>query len=516
MGNMCDNFIIYEDNKNEFQIWQGLVGAHYTPYVDSLGNLSWTNNGNLPNPPTVNIAGRGLNIVGIVDADTDLPETANNYDAYLVGTEAPYSAYIYDDGEWYNLGIVGKGDKGDKGDPGEGVPTGGTTGQVLKKASNANYDTEWGSVEALPTGGTTGQVLAKKSNTNYDIEWVNQSGGADPATATPLMDGTAAIGSSAKYAREDHVHPLYNQFVRPNLLDNWYFVGGGSQQGGGQFPINQRGQVSYTSSGYGIDRWKTSNSSLSVTIQNGQVDIANSHTTTRYTFEQYLNSPSALRGKTVVGSILFSDGTLKTGSGSIPATVPGSNTNVNLFNFGTNCTYRIEVRSDGDIKAMLLIGASETVSIAAIKLEIGSTQTLAHQENGSWVLNEIPDYRDEFRKCQYYYQIIGRYNNWKFYNVVVRATGSSGILCFMAIPIVPMRTTPTVELSSTEVQVVDYPGGSGSGALTVSSIFEVGYSAEDGLINIQVNASNSLAVGKVAYAFIGANGSGYFMLSADL
>lgn len=28
-----------------------------------------------------------------------------------------------------------------------------------------------------------------------------------PATATPLMDGTAAVGTSAKYAREDHVHP---------------------------------------------------------------------------------------------------------------------------------------------------------------------------------------------------------------------------------------------------------------------------------------------------------------------
>ena len=28
-----------------------------------------------------------------------------------------------------------------------------------------------------------------------------------PATANPIMDGTAAVGSSAKYAREDHVHP---------------------------------------------------------------------------------------------------------------------------------------------------------------------------------------------------------------------------------------------------------------------------------------------------------------------
>lgn len=29
----------------------------------------------------------------------------------------------------------------------------------------------------------------------------------EPATATPLQDGTAAVGTSAKYAREDHVHP---------------------------------------------------------------------------------------------------------------------------------------------------------------------------------------------------------------------------------------------------------------------------------------------------------------------
>ena len=37
---------------------------------------------------------------------------------------------------------------------------------------------------------------------------------------------------------------LRNIGGRPNrnLLDNWYFVGGGSQQGGGSFPVNQRGR----------------------------------------------------------------------------------------------------------------------------------------------------------------------------------------------------------------------------------------------------------------------------------
>jgi hypothetical protein len=29
----------------------------------------------------------------------------------------------------------------------------------------------------------------------------------DAATSTPLMDGTAAVGSSTKYAKEDHIHP---------------------------------------------------------------------------------------------------------------------------------------------------------------------------------------------------------------------------------------------------------------------------------------------------------------------
>lgn len=33
------------------------------------------------------------------------------------------------------------------------------------------------------------------------------STGPEPATATPLMDGTGAVGASTKYAREDHEHP---------------------------------------------------------------------------------------------------------------------------------------------------------------------------------------------------------------------------------------------------------------------------------------------------------------------
>lgn len=48
-------------------------------------------------------------------------------------------------GEQGEQGVQGEtGPKGDKGDPGEGIPTGGSEGQVLKKASDTDYDTEWG------------------------------------------------------------------------------------------------------------------------------------------------------------------------------------------------------------------------------------------------------------------------------------------------------------------------------------------------------------------------------------
>lgn len=36
---------------------KGEKGPYYTPNVDEEGNISWTNTGDLPNPPTQNIKG---------------------------------------------------------------------------------------------------------------------------------------------------------------------------------------------------------------------------------------------------------------------------------------------------------------------------------------------------------------------------------------------------------------------------------------------------------------------------
>jgi hypothetical protein len=46
------------------------------------------------------------------------------------------------------------GPTGDTGATGEGLPTGGSTGQYLRKASGTNYDTEWGYI--IQKDGTDG------------------------------------------------------------------------------------------------------------------------------------------------------------------------------------------------------------------------------------------------------------------------------------------------------------------------------------------------------------------------
>lgn len=213
---MSDDFILEVSDGDEFKMWQGLVGPYYIPYVDGAGNLSWTNTGGLVNPQTVNVTGRGLTIVGIVESVEDLPETANEFDTYLVGSDEEYHAYIFSENEWTDVGLVGRGEKGDQGDPGEGVPTGGTTGQVLKKSSNANYDTEWGSVEALPTGGTTGQVLAKASGADYDAEWIDvEAGGGTVQSVNDVQpDQNGNITLTA-----DDIETDNNQSIQDDLDD---------------------------------------------------------------------------------------------------------------------------------------------------------------------------------------------------------------------------------------------------------------------------------------------------------
>lgn len=56
----------------------------------------------------------------------------------------------------------------------------------------------------MPTGGTTGQVLAKKSNSNYDTEWVNQSGGGGAVDSVNGKTGTVVLDADDVGALADN------------------------------------------------------------------------------------------------------------------------------------------------------------------------------------------------------------------------------------------------------------------------------------------------------------------------
>jgi hypothetical protein len=90
-----------------------------------------------------------------------------------------------------NLDVTGggvQGPQGIQGVPGEGVPVGGTTGQVLAKTSGTNFDTEWVDQEI---GGGGGGITEAYANTKY----VRLIGG-DPGGH---MTGPLGIGITPLY-----------------------------------------------------------------------------------------------------------------------------------------------------------------------------------------------------------------------------------------------------------------------------------------------------------------------------
>lgn len=81
----------------------------------------------------------------------------------------------------------------------DGVGSAGSSTVFFARADHVHpSDTSKANVEDVPT---------KTSDLTNDSGYITEDDLPDAATAAPLMDGTAAVGSSSKYAKEDHVHP---------------------------------------------------------------------------------------------------------------------------------------------------------------------------------------------------------------------------------------------------------------------------------------------------------------------
>lgn len=194
--------------------------------------------------------------------------------------------------------------------------------------------------------------------------------------------------------------------VRPNLLDNWYFVGGGTQ---GKFPINQKGVTSSDDVAkyiIFIDRWRRSGA------DNHTMTLSDAGITTNGTAncQMYqLQEVDDFLGRTVTFSLFTSAG-LFSGAVEIPASMPASNQTLYAYNDG-NVALAILLLSANNLLQFQPM-ANSVMTFYAVKAEIGDTQTLCYQdEDGNWHLLPQPesDYATQLAKCQRYFR---SFNAW--------------------------------------------------------------------------------------------------------
>lgn len=284
------------------------------------------------------------------------------------------------------------------------------------------------------------------------------------------------------------------QHSNPNLLDNWYFVGGGSQQGGGQFPINQRGQTEYTGVGaktYTIDRWYVESGCKIELQSDGLVFTPNPNSFCL--FAQYVENYKDYIGKTITVSFLVDENTTDGSavvwlyggvSGAIAITsIVGTGV------FSTTLTIPANIRS----LRVAIQGQNTTGSLKlrAVKLELGPYQTLAHQDaDGNWVLNDPPPkFGKELAECQRYQLVlVGPNETWK--NLGCGAA-TSATKAYISIPIpVTMRANPEIEFGGT-----DWYLESGSEGVQVTAITK-NVSAPSS-VQVSVFTAGGLTVGKM-------------------
>lgn len=257
--------------------------------------------------------------------------------------------------------------------------------------------------------------------------------------------------------------------VRENLYPNWYFMGAGSQSGYGVFPINQRGQQSYSNEGYTIDRLLHASVNGEVVLSNKGLRFSNSGNTVGY-FRFIGDSVSSDK---VCYSALVS-GQLYIVSPDKPTTLPSG-----LIMYINESELAIK------IPATFNIGNSEYFQ--AIKKEIGDNQTLARLKNGTWVLNSIPNYNYSFEKCESYlvkYQVYQR----------IRATLITSTKIHFEVPIpAPLAKTPSINGT---LQVETLSGTAQSGftftIISVSPLFVVieGTKSNHGLTDAVLNSAS--------------------------
>ena len=318
-------------------------------------------------------------------------------------------------------------------------------------------DTPFGYISITRPKGSTGNVAIRIGQGNsVNVVAAKLELGDTQTLAHQNAFGNWVLNEIPNYADQYAICSMYDaisdvfiglRLSNPNLLDNWYFAD----------PINQRGKNTYLNQSenytYFIDRWIYGKGVNSINLSSDGVTIDSGDTT--YTFIMQRINPTVLdsiKGKTVTMSILVKGngtvniGTVNNEQGKL--TVNGNDYQLLscTFVFNNSGNYSTLINCP-NIGVAYDAGGADVVTVLAAKLELGDTQTLAHQNaSGNWVLNDPPpDYGTELSKCQRYYMRF-----YGGYSCVMYGAANGSVLSrlFIQTP-VTMRKTPSAKLNGT-------------------------------------------------------------------
>ena len=236
------------------------------------------------------------------------------------------------------------------------------TGQQIDNAIGRIIN---GELDKLAAGASNAAEAAQSI-----LDGVNEAIASIPTGSTPIINDLTTGGQSMALSAE--MGKILGHRPNRNLLDNWYFAD----------PINQRGITDdVVVNSYFIDRWQLMNAG-SVTFGDGYITITADQgwpALLRQIWEESLVFP-------VTFSVLTTNGLL-----SVTLTEAGGAT----FDGG------IQLVVAPENNCYVFFPQNSSLSIVAVKLELGSVQTLAHQDaSGKWVLNDPPPNKGlELLKC---------------------------------------------------------------------------------------------------------------------
>lgn len=270
--------------------------------------------------------------------------------------------------------------------------------------------------------------------TPHDISALGTSGGTMTGPIHmngQTMDGLTDPEQDDEAARKAYVDKSVKAAAPINLLDNSDFTN----------PVNQRGQTSYSGSGYTIDRWTLTNAYSSLEIVAGGVKLACDSMGTAAYPRQFVPGNS-LKGKTVTVAICLEDGTIYSCYGAIPEAWPSSQQSIAIAEMDTG-NLTLAVSNDGTVFIQIKVNAGKSIIVRWAAMYVGT-----------FTPDTIPAYRPkgygaELAECQRYYLVCNNFPR-------IRGSFISSSRIDFVIPIpVSMRIKPSIAESDFVVSEIN-------------------------------------------------------------